>query len=90
MKPTSKNRKSRSLFRLDQPPCALPPNKVLVPDPESLPSVTILYFHQPSANAGAGLTPVLDTDYTTPGQLSFIQQLVNRLVISLVYGGSPL
>src|SRR5215467_2984407 len=37
MKPISKNRKSRSLFRLDPPSCALPPKKALVPDPEFVP-----------------------------------------------------
>jgi hypothetical protein len=45
MKPISKNRKSRSVFRLDPPSCALPPKKVLVPAPESLPTAIILYFN---------------------------------------------
>ena len=45
MKPISQNRKSRSLFRLDPPSCALPPKKVPVPDPESVPTANIFYFH---------------------------------------------
>ena len=45
MKPISQNRTSRSIFRLDPPSCALPPKKVLVPDPESVPTVIIYYFH---------------------------------------------
>ena len=44
MKPISKNRKSRSVFRLDPPSCALPPKRVLVPDPESVPIAVIFYF----------------------------------------------
>jgi hypothetical protein len=47
MKPISKNRKSRSVFRLDPPSCALPPKKVLVPDPESVPTAIIFYFNHP-------------------------------------------
>jgi hypothetical protein len=45
MKPIFKIRKSRSLFRLDPPSCALPPKKVLVPGPESVPTTIIFYFH---------------------------------------------
>jgi hypothetical protein len=45
MKPISQNRKPRSVFRLDPPSCALPPKKVLVPDPESAPTAIIFYFH---------------------------------------------
>jgi hypothetical protein len=45
MKPISKNRKPRSVFRLDPPSCALPPKKVLVPDPESVLTAIIFYFH---------------------------------------------
>jgi hypothetical protein len=45
MKPISQNRKPRSVFRLDPPSCALPPKKVLVPDPESVPTAIIFYFH---------------------------------------------
>jgi hypothetical protein len=44
MKPISKNRKSRSVFRLDPPSCALPPKKSLVPDPESVSTAIIFYF----------------------------------------------
>src|ERR1035438_6335516 len=47
-KPISKNRKSRSVFRLDPPSCALPPKKVFVPDPESVPTAIIFYFHHHS------------------------------------------
>jgi hypothetical protein len=47
MKPTSQNRKPRSVFRLDPPSCALPPNKVPLPDPESVPTAITFYFHQP-------------------------------------------
>jgi hypothetical protein len=47
MKPISQNRKPRSLFRLDPPSCALPPKKVLVPDPESVPTAIAFYFNQP-------------------------------------------
>jgi hypothetical protein len=47
MKPISKNRKSRSVFRLDPPSCALPPKKVPVPDPESVPTAITFYFNQP-------------------------------------------
>jgi len=32
------NRKSRSVFRLDPPACTLPPKKVFVPDPQSVPT----------------------------------------------------
>jgi hypothetical protein len=46
MKPISPNRKPRSVFRLDPPSCALPPKKVLVPDPESVPTAIIFYFHR--------------------------------------------
>jgi hypothetical protein len=45
MKPISQNRKPRSVFRLDPPSCALPPKKVLVPDPESAPTAITFYFH---------------------------------------------
>jgi hypothetical protein len=44
MKPIFKIRKSRSIFRLDPPSCALPPKNVLVPAPESLPTAIIFYF----------------------------------------------
>ena len=47
MKPISQNRKPRSVFRLDPPSCALPPKKVLVLDPESVPTAIIFYFNQP-------------------------------------------
>jgi hypothetical protein len=47
MKPISQNRKPRSLFRLDPPSCALPPNKGPLPDPESVPTAIIFYIHQP-------------------------------------------
>lgn len=47
MKPISKNRKSRSASRLDLPSRALPPKKVLVPDPESVPTTIIFYFNHP-------------------------------------------
>jgi len=46
MKPISQNRKPRSLFRLDPSSCALPPKKVFLPDPESLPTAIFFYFHQ--------------------------------------------
>jgi hypothetical protein len=45
MKPISKNRKSRSVFRLDSPSCALPPKKVFIPDPESVPTAIIFHFN---------------------------------------------
>src|SRR5712692_3431901 len=45
MKPISQNRKPRSVFRLDPPSCALPPKKVLVPDPESVTTAIIFYFN---------------------------------------------
>jgi hypothetical protein len=45
MIPISQNRKPRSVFRLDPPSCALPPKKVLVPDPESVPTAILFYFH---------------------------------------------
>jgi hypothetical protein len=45
MKPILKIRKSRSLFRLDPHWCALPPKKVLAPNPESLPIKIIFFFH---------------------------------------------
>jgi hypothetical protein len=45
MKPIFKIRQSRSIFRPDPPLCALPPKKVLVPAPESLPTAIIFYFH---------------------------------------------
>ena len=47
MKPISQNRKPRSAFRLDPPSCALPPKKVLVLDPESVPTAIIFYFNHP-------------------------------------------
>jgi hypothetical protein len=47
MKPISQNRTSRSVFRLDPLSCALPPKTVLVPDPESVPTAIIFYFHHP-------------------------------------------
>ena len=43
MKPISKNRKPRSLFGLDPSSCALPPKKVLVPHPESVPTAIFFY-----------------------------------------------
>jgi hypothetical protein len=46
MKPISKNRKSRSLFWLDPPSCALPPKKARISDPESVPTAIIFYFNQ--------------------------------------------
>jgi len=45
MKPISKIRKSRSIFRIDPPSCALPPKKPLVPAPKSLPTAIIFYLH---------------------------------------------
>ncbi len=45
MKPISKIRQSRSIFRLDPPSCPLPPKKVLVPAPESLATAILFYFH---------------------------------------------
>jgi hypothetical protein len=45
MKPIPQNRKSRSLSRLDSPSCALSPKKVLVPDPKSVPTAILFYFH---------------------------------------------
>jgi hypothetical protein len=39
----------------------------------------ILYFHQTAANGGAGIPPLFDTDYTPPGQLTFVQQLVTNV-----------
>jgi hypothetical protein len=47
MKPISQNRKPRSVFRLDPSSCALPPKKVLVLDPESVPTAIIFYFNHP-------------------------------------------
>jgi hypothetical protein len=47
MKPIFKNRKSRSVFRLDPPSCALPQKNVLIPDLESVPTAIIFYFHRP-------------------------------------------
>jgi hypothetical protein len=47
MKPISKIRKSRSIFRIDPPSCALPPKKVPVPDPESVRSAIVFYFNRP-------------------------------------------
>ena len=47
MKPISQNRKPRSVFRLDPPSCTLPPKKVLVLDPESVPTAIIFYFNHP-------------------------------------------
>ncbi len=47
MKPISQNRKPRSVFRLDPPSCALPPKKVPLPDPASVPTAITFYFHQP-------------------------------------------
>jgi hypothetical protein len=47
MKPISQNRKPRSVFRLDPPSCALPPNKVPPPDPEPVPTASTSDFHQP-------------------------------------------
>jgi hypothetical protein len=44
MKPIFKIRQSRSIFRLDPRSCVLPPKKVLVPTPESLPTAIIFYF----------------------------------------------
>ena len=45
MKPISQNRKPRSVFRLDRPR-APAPEKSSVPDPESVPTANIFYFHQ--------------------------------------------
>src|SRR5438477_4249547 len=45
MKPISQNRKPRSVFRLEPPSYALPPKKVLLIDPESVPTLIIFYFH---------------------------------------------
>jgi hypothetical protein len=45
MKPISQNRKPRSVFRLDRPSCALPPKKVLVLDPEPVPTAIIFYLN---------------------------------------------
>jgi len=47
MKPISQNRKPRSVFRLDPLSCALPPDKVPLPDPESVPTAITFYFNQP-------------------------------------------
>jgi hypothetical protein len=47
MKTISQNRKPRSVFRLDPPSCALPPNKVPLPDPVSVPTPITFYFNQP-------------------------------------------
>jgi len=47
MRPTSKKRKTLPVLRHDQPACALPPNKVLLPDPKSPHTLTILYSNQP-------------------------------------------
>ena len=47
MKSISQNRKPRSVFRLDPTSCALPPKKVFVPDPESVPIAIIFYFNHP-------------------------------------------
>jgi hypothetical protein len=47
MKPISKIRKSRSIFRIDPPSCALPPKKVHVPDPESVRTAIVFYFNHP-------------------------------------------
>ena len=44
MKPIFKIRKSRSIFRLDLPLCALPLKNVLVPARESLPTAVTFYF----------------------------------------------
>jgi hypothetical protein len=45
MKSISQNHIPRSVFRLDPPSCAWPTKKVLVPDPESVPTAIIFYFH---------------------------------------------
>jgi len=45
MKPILKIRKSRSIFRLDPPSCALPQKKVLVPGQKSVLTAIIFYFH---------------------------------------------
>jgi hypothetical protein len=45
MKPISQDRKPRSVFRLDPPSSALPSKKILVPDPESVPTAIIFYVH---------------------------------------------
>jgi hypothetical protein len=47
MKPISKIRKSQSIFRIDPPSCALPPKKVPLPDPQSVRTAIIFYFHHP-------------------------------------------
>jgi hypothetical protein len=43
MRPTCKNRKTLPVLRHDQLSCALPPNKVLLPRPQSPHKLTILY-----------------------------------------------
>jgi hypothetical protein len=43
MRPTSKTRKTLPVFRHAQPFPALPPNKVLLPRPQSPHKLTILY-----------------------------------------------
>jgi len=47
MKPILKIRPARPSFRIEPPSCVLPPKKVLVPAPESLPNTIILHFHHP-------------------------------------------
>jgi hypothetical protein len=47
MKSISQNRKPRSVFRLDPPSYALPPKKVFIPHPESVPTAIIFYFNHP-------------------------------------------
>jgi len=56
MKPISQNRKPRSVFRLDPPLCALPPNKVPLPDPESVPTAITFYFNHPVARQNSNCT----------------------------------
>jgi hypothetical protein len=70
MKPISKIRKSRSIFRIDPPSCALPPKKVPVPDPESVRTAIVFYFNHPlpatllfshqAHRSIASLTPPID------------------------------
>ena len=45
MKSISQNRKPRSVFRLDPPSYALPPKKVFIPHPESVPTAITFYVH---------------------------------------------
>ena len=71
MRPASKNRKTDSVFRHDQPSCALRPNKVLLPDlefPQTL-AIRILQhflqamhlFHQPPHGSSTFLLQPINT-----------------------------